>query len=130
MDNFDLDGFRPLNGWMLVRMDEEKQLTDGGLLYKPDKSSKEHLLRKGTVLKTSRQFQMSKKKGYEFEVEVPIKEGYRVLFSAIHGDKIYFRTFKEMADDNNLVLLKPSDILLYEDPKEEGRSIDGARLGT
>jgi hypothetical protein len=47
----------------------------------------------------------------------------------LHGDKIYFRHFKDMLGSENYVLLKPEDVLLYDDSELEGLGLDDVVLG-
>lgn len=128
MEGFTLDQFTPLNGWMLVEMDPLSEKTEGGLLYKPSPDSKEHLLRKGTVLKVSDGW-VYKPDGRCRPLSCPLKPQARILFSALHGDKIYFRHFKDMLGSENYVLLKPEDVLLYDDSELEGLGLDDVVLG-
>ena len=124
----DLDSFRPLNGWFVVKMDPLSEKVDSGLVYKPDKTCYEHLQRKGTVLKTSRMYKTNAK-GKEYEVPIDLKPGYRIVFSAIQGDRIYFHHFRKKMGDENIIMLLPSDVLLYENPEDEGVSLDDLTLG-
>jgi co-chaperonin GroES (HSP10) len=124
-----LENFRPLNGWMVVKMDPEEWTTEHGLIVRPQ-GSREHLWRKGTVLKVSDGWARLQQKDKSFKyrrVPATLEPGMRILFPFYLGEKM-FPTIKQMLADDNMVLLKPEDVILYDDPNIEGLGIDEVDL--
>jgi co-chaperonin GroES (HSP10) len=117
----DISSFTPLNGWMVIKPDDLSDKTESGLLYKVSHYS-EHLNLRATVLKVSKVNVRIKKNDGIFKyrmIESGIKPGARILFPALYVDKYYFIQFREMFG-KEYALLKPDDVLLYENLDDEG----------
>jgi len=106
-------------------MDPETKTTETGLIVKPD-GAREHLFRRGTILRVSDAWVQSKRTGRWRRLPCPMQAGTRVLFPFYYGDKVFER-FRAAIGDKDVVLMKPEDILLY-DYEEEGRGVDDVTL--
>lgn len=118
-----------MNGLMIVRMDEETGKTETGLLYKPGEA-REHLFRRGTILRTSPGWAKKVRPGHHDvwrEIPCPFKPGTRILFLFFYGHAT-FKRFRESIGDQNVILLKPEDVLLWDDPEIDGHGIDDVSL--
>ena len=108
-----------------MKMDEGSDKTETGILFKPQ-GAKEHLYRKATILKTSDGWAKREKKDGSFTwrlIPCPFKPGMRILFPFYYGEKT-FEKFRKAVDDPLVIMLKPEDVLLYDDPSLEGRGLD------
>lgn len=129
MPDFPLDSFRPLNGYMTIRMDPESDMTESRLLYKPG-GAREHLFHRGTVLRTSMGWTKKVRPGKVDvwrELPCPLEPGTRVLFLFFYGHRTFER-FREKIGDRDVIMLKPEDVVLYDDPEREGPGIDDISL--
>lgn len=121
-----IESFRPLNGWVLVSVDEDDHMTESGLLHRPGIPG--HILQRGTVIKAS-PVTTRVKRGASYrhgKFDSPLKAGMRILFSYFLTDKYYWVQFREMFG-KRYALLKPEDVQLY-DCAGEGLGIDDIKL--
>lgn len=132
MTDVDVSSFRPINGWVLVRVDTlRKNITESGVLYLPNEA-REHLYQRATVVKTSDGWvkrELKSGHGHVYRrLPCPFTVGTRVLIPFFYAHKT-FKRFREFIESDLVVPIKPEDVVLYDDPSGEGWGIDDVKIG-
>lgn len=119
MSFLDPERVRPMNGWVLVKLDPNTKRTSSGL-YKPDKAY-EHIFRTGTVLKVG-SGPWGKKEGTTERTTVrrpmDVKEGEKVLFIRFVANTHTGEQLRQQYLGDKHVLLQEEDFLLVGPPEE------------
>jgi hypothetical protein len=126
--SFTVEQFKPINGYLLVRADPEKWQSESGLIVRPE-GSREHLWRRGTILRGSDGWAKMRQKNGDLKwrkIPCPFDPGTRIIFAFYYAE--YSNQLRVLVDDPNVLLLKPEDIVLYDDPELKGKGIDDVSL--